>query len=176
MIFPKFHNIQKIEELRKLYDPLINHVHPHVTLVFPFKSDLSEVELKEHLKKSLVGIKPFKLKLQGISGEEGGYLFLNVIEGDDQLVELHNRFYEGILQQYYPEYLTTEYKPHMTVGRFSNQKELMEVVDKYKSMNESFEELVKEISVEIIDENENSIIEMTLELEDDFVCGGSVND
>ena len=40
MIFPKFSNQEIIDEIRKKYDPLYNLVKPHITLVFPFKSDM----------------------------------------------------------------------------------------------------------------------------------------
>lgn len=40
MIFPKFENIKIIDEIRDKYDPLANHVRPHITLVFPFESNI----------------------------------------------------------------------------------------------------------------------------------------
>ena len=36
LIFPKFKNINKIQELRNKYDPLANLIAPHITIVFPF--------------------------------------------------------------------------------------------------------------------------------------------
>jgi 2'-5' RNA ligase len=163
MIFPKFTNINLIDDIRKQYDPLYHLVRPHVTLVFPFKSNLTRDELREHIESSMKEMGSFKLKLQGISGEDGGYLFLNVVGGSEELLELHNRLYLGILKPYYPEFLLEKsFSPHLTVGRIRNQVELSRVVNEYSSMNVIFEEDVREISVEIIDENENSIIEMTI--------------
>jgi 2'-5' RNA ligase len=167
MIFPKFTNIHLIDDIRKQYDPLHNLVRPHVTLVFPFKSNLTREQLKEHIKNSIKVMSSFKLKLQGISGENGGYLFLNVVEGREPLVELHRRLYQGILERYYPGFLLeSAYSPHMTVGRIHNQLELNKAVDDYRSMNVIFEEDVQEISVEIIDENENSVIEMIIKFKE----------
>lgn len=53
MIFPQFKNVNIIDDIRKKYDPLANHVRPHITLVFTFESNLTSIELKEHLKKVL---------------------------------------------------------------------------------------------------------------------------
>ncbi len=53
MIFPQFENIDIIDEIREKYDPLANHVRPHITLVFTFESSLTSIELKEHLEKCL---------------------------------------------------------------------------------------------------------------------------
>lgn len=165
MIFPKFQNINVIEEIRKQHDPLYQLIDPHVTLVFPFHSDLSKDQLREHIVSALKDINTFYLKMKGVSGEVGGYLFLNVIEGKEEINEIHNRLYTGILEQYKPNFLySTEYIPHMTIGRTADNEELKMLVDHYKTMNETFEELIKEISVEIIGEDEESIIEMTIKL------------
>jgi 2'-5' RNA ligase len=165
MIFPKFHNLNVIEEIRKKYDPLYTKVNPHVTLVFPFTSDITTERLKEHVTSKVKDLKLFTLQLSGISGGNNGFLFLNVKRDKDVLVELHKRLYEGILSEYYPNFLKTyTYSPHITVGRLTESEELMRVVEEYKDMNDIFEELVEEISVEIIDVDENSIIEMTVKI------------
>jgi len=41
MIFPEFENIDNINDIRKKYDPLADLVLPHITLVFPFDSELT---------------------------------------------------------------------------------------------------------------------------------------
>lgn len=40
MIFPEFENIDVINDIRNKYDPLADLVLPHITLVFPFDSEL----------------------------------------------------------------------------------------------------------------------------------------
>ena len=41
MIFPEFENIDIINDIRKKYDPLADLVFPHITLAFPFDSELT---------------------------------------------------------------------------------------------------------------------------------------
>ena len=41
LIFPKFKNINKIQELRNKYDPLANLIAPHITIVFLFSDNVS---------------------------------------------------------------------------------------------------------------------------------------
>lgn len=150
-----------IDNIREKYDPLYKHVRPHVTIVFPFESDITGEELQDHIKHALLGMKPFKLRLGGISGEEGGYIFLNVLEGRGLIVELHRRLYTGIISEYnQPQF---PYKPHMTIGRIHNQKEVIRDLEKHEIINEVFEDVVLEIAVEIIDKNEDSNIEMTIQ-------------
>ena len=45
MIFPEFRNMNVIDSIRIKYDPLTKLVRPHITLVFPFDSDMSNDEL-----------------------------------------------------------------------------------------------------------------------------------
>ena len=40
MIFPQFNNIEIIDGIRDRYDPLAKLVRPHITLVFPFESEM----------------------------------------------------------------------------------------------------------------------------------------
>ena len=58
LIFPKFENINKIQELRNKYDPLSDLIAPHITIVFPFSDNISNEEL---IKKLTNLLKDFKL-------------------------------------------------------------------------------------------------------------------
>lgn len=67
LLFPEFSNIDKIEKVRKKYDELYGLIKTHITLAFPFNSEISNEELKESLKEHLKGVKKFKINMQGIS-------------------------------------------------------------------------------------------------------------
>lgn len=170
MIFPEFKNIEKINEIRKKYDPLYNHVRPHISIVFTFDSEITTEELKNHLTKALKNEKKFKLCLQGllkVDNSLGKYFFLNIEEGTDVIKRMCKKLYTGILELYKPAWLNENtFMPHMTVGTFETKEEL-EVASKderIKNFNEKFETIVEKISVEIIDKNDDSIIEIEQEL------------
>lgn len=169
MIFPRFDNMGIIDEIRGKYDPLANHVRPHITLVFPFKSNIESIELANHLKNVLSSIKPFRTVLKGIIPAKqtfGNYLFLNIENGKDEIVELHRRIYTGILEQFMPQRLKSGgYQPHMTVGKIECKDRFKLAIEKTKGIYDKFDTIVYKVSVEIIDENEDSIIEMEIELE-----------
>ncbi|HEX3047313.1 MAG TPA: 2'-5' RNA ligase family protein, partial [Bacillota bacterium] len=88
LIFPQFENESVIREIRDKYDPLAKHVEPHITLIFPFESDLKTEELKGHLITVLKDIKPFEIQLKGIN-PVNNYLFLEVEKGKEKIIELH---------------------------------------------------------------------------------------
>lgn len=92
MIFPEFENMEIIDKMRKQFDPLADLVRPHITLVFPFESSMSNEELAQVLEERLADMKPFQLELGGISKQEdvfGNYLFLNVLQGAEKICHIH---------------------------------------------------------------------------------------
>lgn len=167
MIFPKFENSKIIDRIREKYDPLASHVKPHITLVFPFDSDIETNVLREHISYVLSNTTAFQVTLSGITPTNsfGKYLFLNIQKGGNEIIELHKILYTGILENYFPEWLKgNEFLPHMTVGNFDNEDDFALAINETKNIIESFKTTVNEISVEIIDENEDSIIELNIPL------------
>lgn len=167
MIFPEFSNIEVINKIRDKYDPLAKHVRPHITLIFPFQSEISSKELREHLENVLTSVKPFHITLQGISAVEsfGYYLFLNIVNGRDGIIDLNKRIYTDLLETICPPWLKHGgFTPHMTVGKLATEEEHKAAALAVKDINDVFETIVTKISVEIIDENEDSNIEMEIGL------------
>ncbi|MGL4774041.1 MAG: 2'-5' RNA ligase family protein [Clostridium sp.] len=167
MIFPKFENVGVINRVRDKFDPLASHVAPHVTLVFPFESDIEAGELRSHLEQVLSEFSPFKLILSGITPvvSHGNYLFLGLKEGQDVIKKIHSSLYTGILKEFFPPWLEDgSYLPHMTVGMINNTEDYEKAIFETRDINDVFETVVERISVEIIDENEDSIIEMHVKL------------
>jgi len=164
MIFPEFSNMHIIEGIRKKYDPLAELVKPHITLVFPFTSELTTQQINEHLHSTLCETQPFEIELKGTSKESGRFghfIFLNVTGGVDEISKLNKCLYDGLLQEYRGKKV---YVPHMTIGRLSNVAEQMEAYEELKNMNATFQTTVKKISVEIIGEQQESIIETEYKL------------
>jgi len=156
LIFPKFKNIDKIQEVRKKYDELAEILPPHITLAFPFESEMSNLELKRKLEDILINVKPFKIKCNGITMEKDFrintyYIFLNIIEGKDEIIKIHNEIYKNIL------FIETKYTPHITLGNIDNINENID-------LTEEFETIVDSVVIESIGDNEESNIEFEIKL------------
>ena len=168
MIFPEFSNMNIIDEIRDKYDPLAHHVRPHITLVFPFQSEISIYELMNHLKGVLSQIKSFKITMNGIVPVQsfGNYLFLEITEGIEEIVDIHKQLYTGLLAPFHPQWLKAgDYYPHMTVGKLESIEEYEDAIEEVKNINDIFSSIANKVSVEIIDENEDSLIEMEILLD-----------
>ena len=157
VIFPQFNNIRVINEIREKYDPLFEYIAPHITLVFPFESNILSNELDQHIMQSLGGIEKFNLSMKGITGSSDGYIFLDVKEGNDKIIEMHDRLYTGLLNEHHNRF--TPYFPHLTLGRLKDEKKHQEIVKSLFAFNEVFEIKIEEVAVVNLDERERSIIE-----------------
>lgn len=144
IIFGKFSNIDKINKIREKYDLLYRFINPHITLLFPFERDIPTNVLKEHMHEVLKNIKPFNLKLKGITGTMDNYIFLNVKKGKDEIIEIHDKLYTGILEKYLYRGLT--YIPHITIGHLNDNDRLKKVIDEVTSISDEFKMTVEEIS------------------------------
>ena len=159
LIFPKFKNINKIQELRNKYDPLANLIAPHITIAFPFSDNMSNEELIKKLTNLLKNFRPFTIVFKGISLSEDNYIFLNCMKGDQEIIELHNEIYKQILTSHLKK--SIKYIPHITLGKASSIQEL-------DSFDYEFKTVVDEISIELIGEHEESIIIKNIKLGDKY--------
>ena len=158
MIFPKFNNIEIIDNIRSQYDPLTKLVRPHITIVFPFESQMTNKELTKILNMRLMSVKPFKLILGGISKHEntfGKYLFLDVLQGKEEICSIHQILYNTDFKEFN---LGLHYIPHITIGKLSSVQLLNEAYNNIAYINDTFSTTINKISVEMIGDNEESII------------------
>ena len=149
LIFPKFNNIEVIQDVRKKYDRLYGLIKPHITLAFPFQDNISDNLLREKIEGILNNTKSFKAIFKGVSLSEDNYIFLNCIEGKEKIIQIHDKIYEEILPTHYKR--EREYIPHITLGQSYN-------IEMLKDFNEKFETIVDELTIEFIDKNEKSIV------------------
>lgn len=163
VIFPQFDSdTDLIQNIRQQYDPLADKIAPHITLVFPFESEISSDALRQHIENSLDGFKSFSLSLQGISQEEENYLFLNIIKGQEQIIKLHDLLYSGILKQFLSE--KHQYKPHVTVGRFQDLSIAQAAMNELKYCDYEFKTKINKVTTEIILEDFSSKIDFVVKL------------
>lgn len=162
LIFPKFKNIYKLQEIRAKYDELANILPPHITLAFPFKNNITNRMLKRKLEQVVNGIKPFRIKCKGITFCEDVkigkyYIFLDIIDGNNEIRNLHDKIYEKILcNDKGKEY---DYIPHITLGTVDR-------IDSNIKLYDEFETIIDRLAVESIGRREVSNIRFKVSLND----------
>ena len=137
--------------LRRQFDPLFESLRAHITLVFPFESDLSPDALRRHVEDAVYGSGPITVRLAEVTGARDvvdadlRYLFLNVKRGNDALVKLHDRLYRGPLEPYVSREFP--YTPHVTLGRLNGNTAFRAALQVASSAAIAFEATLDTVTV-----------------------------
>src|SRR2546430_8789337 len=116
-VFPAWLPEEPVASFRRTYDPRAAVVNPHITLVFPIPtSEIDRGAFREHVRNVVSRTPSFEIRLNALEKAWDHWLFLVVTEGRDQVVELHDELYTGILRPF----LWTEqpFVPHVGLGLF----------------------------------------------------------
>jgi 2'-5' RNA ligase len=163
IIFPQLgSNPNLIQEIRNQYDSLAHKIAPHITLVFPFESDISSNKLYQHVRNNLRDFKSFKLTMQRIIQEEN-YLFLDLTQGQKEVIEIHDLLYSGLLSGFLSK--QHRYQPHLTVGRFKDSNAVKFAMNELKYFDYKFETKVDKITTEIILDDLSSKVDFEIKLQ-----------
>ena len=162
VIVPEFERVERIAELRRAYDPLAFALPPHITLVFPFASDLTMAALAAHVTTAVAGIAPFPIELRDVTGDGDEYLFLNVKRGNDGIIALHDRLYTGPLAPF--RSLRHTFVPHLTVGRLERPAAFGVALAHATRLSDTFATVVREVAVFRIGPGDTRVVELTASL------------
>lgn len=118
---------EPIGSFRRAYDPTVDLVGPHLTLVFPVPASIGRDAFREHIRDVVSRTPPFDIRLKGLEKSWDHWLFLLVAEGRDDVVALHDSLYTGILRPH----LWTErpYVPHVGLGLFVEERDADELLE-----------------------------------------------
>ncbi|MCC5663695.1 2'-5' RNA ligase family protein [Nostoc sp. CHAB 5784] len=146
-------NTKRINKFRQKYDPQVDLIEPHITLVFPLLQSIDEDSLTLHIKSILSTWKPFPIHLKGLQKSWDEYLFLMVQEGKEDIIKLHNELYTGILAEYCRE--NPPFVPHLTLGVFSeNRVQYAQALEEAQELDLDYRCMVDKLSLlKIIDVN-----------------------
>ncbi len=148
-IFPKFKGLNRINSIRKKYDPAHKQLTPHITLVYYFNKEPTKEKIKEIIKEN----SSFKVRLNKIrASSKYNYIFLDITEGKEKVVELKEKLYKMLDLKWKGDFL---YKPHITLANF-----------KTKNMQKT---MLKEIKKEDLDFSFKIDSLLLLEISDDLI-------
>jgi 2'-5' RNA ligase len=118
--FPKV-EIEGINLIRKKYDPTYGIIDPHLTIMYPVPSSLSEKRIIKHIDTVLKKWRPFKIHFGGFKKSWDFWLFLTLNKGESEVKRLSMEIYSEFLSEYRREDI--EFVPHIGMGLFiKNQK------------------------------------------------------
>ena len=159
-IYPRIDGDDAIHRVRSRFDSLATKVPYHLTLVFPFSSDLAKDEIAAHMAAAVIGVGAISFSL-GTPAAEEDVVHLPVVVGEESFRLLHARLYSGLLRRF----LRTDraYSPHLTVGRCRNWHDRQTCLKEAETIR-GLKGLADTISCELIEPDECSTRELDLPL------------
>ena len=124
--FPAFEGIERIEALRRQFDPLAGEVAVHLTLVFPFPTPLTKLQVEAHVKRVATGWPPIAVAFRHVRAKDNEFVFLMASRGADSIIALHDRLYTRSLAPHLRRDLP--YEPHLTLARCREPARLEEAL------------------------------------------------
>ena len=116
LVFYPQEETEPIARIRRKYDPMVDVIRPHVTVLFRVPDTLGEAQLVSHIEKVLRDCKPFVIRLGGFHKSRDHWLYLTLSEGGPTVKELYRALYTGILAEYRRDDI--EFVPHLSLGLF----------------------------------------------------------
>jgi 2'-5' RNA ligase len=150
-------NTEDINQIRQKYDPQVDLIDPHITLVFPIIESINKKNLILHIDSILSKWKTFSICLKGLQKSWDEYMFLIVEEGKVDMVKLHNELYTGILAEYFREDLP--FVPHLTLGKFTKDTDkFLQVLEEVQHLDLNYRCFIDKVNLISIDDKQRSII------------------
>ena len=160
---PTLDNAQ-IQAFRRKYDPQVDLIAPHITVIFPLPVSIGEDILIHHIKSVLAHWKPFPIHLEGVYRSDDDYIYLLVQEGKDNLTRLHDEIYTGLLTPYLRADIP--YIPHVTLGILtSNIKDQERIQQEAKQLGVDYRGVLDKFHLVKINDDRSRIVwtkELTL--------------
>ncbi len=113
--FPPFPIDSPIEEFRRRHDPLADALPAHVTLVFPFPTNLTVTQIATHIRRVVGNWPALPVSFRDVESIVGEFVVLMLRERAEAIIALHDKLYGGILKTHLRDDI--EYQPHVTLGR-----------------------------------------------------------
>lgn len=144
--FPAFEGLAHIEAFRARHDPMSLLVPAHLTLVFPFPTAQTALQVSTRVQRVVSRFPPIPVAFRPVRLCASEFIFLMATRGAAAVIELHDRLYTRSLRAKLRRDLS--YEPHITIAR---NAELAALEAAYEEAQEvlgaEFRGVIREVSV-----------------------------
>jgi 2'-5' RNA ligase len=144
--FPEFDGIERVEAFRQLHDPMAALIPAHVSLVFPFPSAHSRLQVQTHVQAIVRTWPRIPVTFRAVRMQSNEFVFLMASRGAAALTQLHDRLYTRSLQPHLRRELA--YDPHITLARHAAFPTLEAAYDEARdAFGTEFTDLLRTVSL-----------------------------
>lgn len=113
--FPRFEGLEEVEAFRARHDPMAALIPAHLTLVFPFPTALTRLQVETHVKRVAARWPAIPVSFRAPRMHANEFVFLMASRGAQAVTALHDRLYSRSLLPYLRRDLP--YEPHIAIAR-----------------------------------------------------------
>jgi 2'-5' RNA ligase len=114
--FPKFDGMERVEEFRRKHDPAAVLIPVHLSLVFPFPTAHSRLQVQTHVQRVVSKWPPIPVTFRRVRMQANEFLFLMASRGAASISGLHDKLYTRSFAPHLRRDLP--YEPHLTIARY----------------------------------------------------------
>ncbi len=113
--FPDFDGMDRLEALREHHDPASRLIAAHLTLVFPFATALTALQIETHVRRVVARWPAIQVTFRRPRLHVNEFVFLMASRGAASITALHDALYTRSLQPHLRRDIP--YEPHITIAR-----------------------------------------------------------
>jgi len=113
--FPRFEGLAQVEAFRRRHDPMASLIPAHLTLVFPFATALTRLQVETHVKRVASRWPRVPVSFRAVRLHANEFVFLMASRGAESLSALHDALYT---RSFLPSLRRDlPYEPHISLAR-----------------------------------------------------------
>jgi 2'-5' RNA ligase len=150
--FPSFVGIEQVEAFRERHDPMAALIPAHLTLVFPFATALTPLQIGTHVRNVVSRWPPISTTFRRAEIRASEFVFLLAGRGAASIVALHDRLYSRSLRHHLrPEF---PYEAHITIARNADAAALDAALEQAQvELCRGFADTLREVALLAVDRN-----------------------
>jgi 2'-5' RNA ligase len=113
--FPQFRDLERLEDFRRRHDPMSPYIPAHLSLVFPFHSAHSPLQVQTHVQRVVSRWPAIPVSFRAVRLYANEFVFLMAARGGAAISTLHDKLYTRSFQPHLRRDLP--YEPHITLAR-----------------------------------------------------------
>jgi 2'-5' RNA ligase len=143
---PKFEGLERIEAFRRTHDPASPLIAAHLSLVFPFPTAHSRLQVETHVRHVVSRWPPIPVTFGRVRRHANEFLFLMASRGAASVTALHDKLYTRTLQPHLRRDLP--YEPHITLARYASLDQLDAAFSQAEEeFREEFAQVMREVQL-----------------------------
>jgi len=144
--FPRFDGLEAIEDFRRAHDPMASLIPAHVTLVFPFPTALTRLQVETHVKRVVSRWPPIPASFRAVRLHANEFVFLMASRGAAAIAELHDKLYTRSFLPYLRRDLP--YEAHITIARDPSLPKLESALEAARGrLGREFADVLREVTL-----------------------------